>query len=172
MAAIHGVRPLNWANGGVDVIVSRTVDASGRYSGAMTSPCRVIVFVALSLIREFAVKFEYFGRPCFACRRRPGRSLRHHRCDGATVTTVPGMPPVTNVHNMYSNAGFNDFSPAVAGALPRIYVPNLRSNDVYVIDPATFKVVGKFPVGHSPQHVVPSWDLQTLWVTNIAEHRI
>ena len=88
-----------------------------------------------------------------------------------TVQTVPGMPPVSNSNNMYSNAGFNMFSPAVANALPRIYVPNLRSNDVYVIDPATFKVVDRFPVGHSPQHVVPAWDLKTLWVTNNAEGR-
>ena len=60
-------------------------------------------------------------------------------------------------------------SPAVAGDLPRVYVPHLQSNDVYVIDPATFKVVDKFKVGLNPQHVVPSWDLRTLWVTNNAE---
>jgi len=88
-----------------------------------------------------------------------------------TVRTVPGMPPVTNPKDMYSNASANMFSPAVAGALQRIYVPNLRSDDVYVIDPTTFKVVDKFPVGRSPQHVVPSWDLKTLWVTNNAEGR-
>ena len=86
-----------------------------------------------------------------------------------TVTTVPGMPPVSNPNNMYSDAGLNNFSPNVAGALQRIYVPNLRSNDVYVIDPTTFQVVDRFPVGRSPQHVVPSWDLKTLWVTNNAE---
>jgi DNA-binding beta-propeller fold protein YncE len=40
---------------------------------------------------------------------------------------------------------------------------------VYVIDPATFKVIDKYKVGLNPQHVVPSWDLQTLWVTNNAE---
>ncbi|WP_211453209.1 YncE family protein [Collimonas antrihumi] len=87
------------------------------------------------------------------------------------ITTVPGMPPVVNPANLYSEAGAGHFSPAVAGALPRIYVPNLRSNDVYVIDPATFKVVEKFKVGFSPQHVVPAWDLQTLWVANNAEGR-
>ena len=43
-------------------------------------------------------------------------------------------------------------------------------NDVYVIDPATFTVVGKFKVGLNPQHVVPSWDLRTLWVANNAEN--
>ena len=62
-------------------------------------------------------------------------------------------------------------SPAAAGALPRVYVPNLKSNDVYVIDPATRKVVDRFPVGINPQHVVPSFDLKTLWVTNNAEGR-
>ncbi|WP_075686912.1 YncE family protein, partial [Serratia marcescens] len=81
------------------------------------------------------------------------------------------MPPVVNPGNLYSDAGAGHLSPAVAGALPRIYVPNLRSNDVYVIDPATYKVVDRFPVGYSPQHVVPSWDLQTLWVANNAEGR-
>ncbi len=85
------------------------------------------------------------------------------------VVTVPGMPPVLNPANLYSEAGANQFSPAVAGALTRIYVPNLRSDDVYVIDPATYKVLYKFKVGRSPQHVVPSWDLKTLWVTNNAE---
>jgi YVTN family beta-propeller protein len=89
----------------------------------------------------------------------------------ASVTTVPGMPPVVNASNLYSEAGVNHMSAAVAGALQRVYVPNLRSNDVYVIDPATLKVVDRFPVGLSPQHVVPSWDLQTLWVANNAEGR-
>ena len=117
------------------------------------------------------MKFEHFGRLASHAGAVLVGLCVTTAALAQTVTTVPGMPPVTNVHNMYSNAGFNDFSPAVASALPRIYVPNLRSNDVYVIDPATFKVVDKFPVGHSPQHVVPSWDLQTLWVTNNAEHR-
>ncbi|MBC7680783.1 MAG: YncE family protein [Ferruginibacter sp.] len=87
----------------------------------------------------------------------------------APASTVPGMPPVVNASNLYSEAGAGHLSPAVASALPRIYVPNLRSNDVYVIDPATMKVVDKFAVGHSPQHVVPAWDMQTLWVANNAE---
>jgi YVTN family beta-propeller protein len=85
------------------------------------------------------------------------------------VATVAGMPRVVNPANMYSEAGTNRFSPAVAGALTRIYVPNLRGDSVTVIDPATYKVVDTFRVGRSPQHVVPAWDLQTLWVTNNAE---
>ena len=89
----------------------------------------------------------------------------------APVQTVPGMPPVVDPLNLYSETGAGKMSPAVAGHLERVYVPNLRSNDVYVIDPETAKVMYNFKVGRSPQHVVPSWDLKTLWVANNAEGR-
>ena len=87
------------------------------------------------------------------------------------IVTVPGMPPVVDPRNLYSETAAGKMSPAIAGDLPRVYVPNLRGNDVYVIDPATMKVVDKFKVGYSPQHIVPSWDLRKLWVTNNAERR-
>jgi YVTN family beta-propeller protein len=87
------------------------------------------------------------------------------------VVTVPGMPPVPDPHDLYSEAAAGKFSAAVGDALPRVYVPNVQSNDVYVIDPATMKVVDRFKVGVNPQHVVPSWDLKTLWVANNAEGR-
>ena len=73
--------------------------------------------------------------------------------------------------NLYSETTAGKLSPAVAGDLPRVYVPHVQSNDVWVIDPATRKVVDKFKVGVNPQHVVPSWDLRTLWVANNAEGR-
>jgi 40-residue YVTN family beta-propeller repeat len=82
------------------------------------------------------------------------------------VQTLPGMPRVVDPTNLYSETAAGRFSPAVAGALSRVYVPNLTSNDVYVIDAATFKVVDRFPVGVRPQHIIPSWDLKTLWVAN------
>ena len=88
-----------------------------------------------------------------------------------TVVTVPGMPSVPDPSNLYSEAGANRLSPAVAGALERVYVPNHTANTVTVIDPATLKVVDTFKVGINPQHVVPSWDLRTLWVGNNAEGR-
>ena len=81
------------------------------------------------------------------------------------------MPPVVDPNNLYSEIRSDKLSPAVANALPRVYVPNRQGNDVSVIDPATMKVVDRFPVGVNPQHVVPSWDLKTLWVTNNAEGR-
>lgn len=89
----------------------------------------------------------------------------------AAVATVPGMPPVVDARNVYSETAAGRLSPALAGDLERVYVPNLRSNDVYVVDPHTLKVVDRFKVGPGPQHIVPSWDLRTLWVTNNAEGR-
>lgn len=87
------------------------------------------------------------------------------------IETIPGMPPVVDPRNLYSETQGDKLSPPVASALPRVYVPNLQSHDVYVIDPQTRKVVDRFRVGIGPQHVVPSWDLKTLWVTNNAEGR-
>jgi YVTN family beta-propeller protein len=81
------------------------------------------------------------------------------------------MPPVADPANLYSETRSDKVSPTVGGALPRVYVPNLKSNDVYVIDPETLKVVDRFRVGINPQHIVPSYDLKTLWVTNNAEGR-
>jgi YVTN family beta-propeller protein len=87
----------------------------------------------------------------------------------AQVETVPGMPPVPDAKNLYSEIGVGKMSAAVEGHLELVYVPHVQSNDVYVIDPKTFKVIDKYKVGINPQHVVPSWDMQTLWVTNNAE---
>ena len=81
------------------------------------------------------------------------------------------MPPVADRNNLYSETAAGKFSPAVAQALERVYVPNRGANTVSVIDPATLKVVDTFKVGIHPQHVVPSWDLTTLWVANNAEGR-
>ena len=87
------------------------------------------------------------------------------------ITTVPGMPAVADPANLYSETVAGKLSPAVKGALPRVYVPNRRANTVSVIDPETMQVVDTFKVGRNPQHVVPSWDLKTLWVANNAEGR-
>ena len=86
----------------------------------------------------------------------------------AQAPAASAVPPA-DARNVYLGATPDKLSPALAGDLERIYVPNLRGNDVYVIDPAQMKVVDRFKVGRSPQHVVPSWDLRTLWVTNNAE---
>ena len=85
------------------------------------------------------------------------------------IATVAGMPPIIDSNNLYSETATGKLSPAVINDLERIYVPNLRSNNVTVIDPKSMKVVDRFKVGRAPQHIVPSWDLRTLWVANNAE---
>lgn len=67
---------------------------------------------------------------------------------------------------MYAADRPNRLSPVVRGFPTRVYVPNSSSNTVDVINPATYKIVDHFAVGRLPQHVVPSWDLKTLWVAN------
>lgn len=57
-------------------------------------------------------------------------------------------------------------SPVVRGFRSLVYVPNSESGTVDVIDPETYRIVRHFAVGALPQHVVPSWDLKTLWVNN------
>src|SRR6059036_2631750 len=87
------------------------------------------------------------------------------------VETIPGMPPATNAANLYSETTADKLSPALANVPTRVYVPNVKSHEVHVIDPTTFKVIDRFKVGKNPQHIVPAWDLTTLWVTNNAEGR-
>ena len=79
---------------------------------------------------------------------------------------LPGMPPVLDPHDVYAADRPGQLSPAVRGFPSRVYVPNTNSDTVTVIDPKTYKVIGTIPVGEQPQHVVPSWDLKTLWVNN------
>jgi DNA-binding beta-propeller fold protein YncE len=78
---------------------------------------------------------------------------------------LPGMPPVTDPGDVYAAAGTGMLSPAAQAARPLVYVPH-NSGEVWVIDPATFAVVARFPAGREVQHVVPSWDMQTLYATD------
>jgi len=79
---------------------------------------------------------------------------------------LPGMPAVTDPCNIYAADGAGDLSAVTQSARPLIYVPNSLNNSVTEIDPTDYQVVRTFAVGALPQHVVPSWDLKTLWVTN------
>ena len=87
------------------------------------------------------------------------------------IASVDGMPAVLDPSNVYGAAGAGRFSPAVSGALERVYVPEIGANRVDVIDPATLSVVDQFRTGPKPQHVIPSWDLKTLWVAGSGRRR-
>jgi len=68
--------------------------------------------------------------------------------------------------SVYAQAGAGMLAPVARQAKPMVYVPNTMANTVQEIDPTTFTVVRRFKVGAVPQHVVPSWDLKTLWVND------
>ena len=92
--------------------------------------------------------------------------LRAHTALVSAQSPVNRVPALLDAHNVYAADGANQLRGAARFALPRIYVPNSKSDTVDVIDPRTYKIVGHFAVGGLPQHVVPSYDLKTLYVTN------
>src|SRR3954471_7264280 len=60
---------------------------------------------------------------------------------------LPGMPPVLNRHDIYAADTPNNFSPVVKNFPARIYVPNTGSNTLTIIDPKTYKVIGRYRTG-------------------------
>ncbi|MFJ8229108.1 YncE family protein [Streptomyces sp. NPDC094448] len=90
----------------------------------------------------------------------------------AVPAGLPGMPPVLDPKDLYAADRPNKLSPVVKNFPTKVYVPNTNSNTVSVIDPTTYRVVETIPVGVQPQHVVPSWDLKTLWVNNNRGHTL
>jgi DNA-binding beta-propeller fold protein YncE len=113
--------------------------------GSVTAACTVTVLMAVS-----------------AC------GSGHTKSAQTVATGLPQRPiwASTDPHNVYAADAPGDLSAAVRGDRPLIYVPNSDSNTVDEIDPHTHRIVRQFAVGELPQHVVPSYDLRTLWVTN------
>lgn len=84
----------------------------------------------------------------------------------AKVRVAPEVAASEPPSNVYSAAGPNMFSETVRDHKALVYVPSTQSHDVYVIDPATYKVVDRFPSGTESQHAVPSYDLSTIYITS------
>jgi DNA-binding beta-propeller fold protein YncE len=91
---------------------------------------------------------------------------------GSPATTGPApverdrLPhPRTGV-DVYAADFPGRFARAARGVPARVYVPNSEYSTVDVIDQGTGRIVRHFAVGRQPQHVTPSWDLRTLWVTS------
>ncbi len=109
-------------------------------------------------------------------------------CDGGSTTppatTLPAAasPTGTPAHSSapttsprttaaassapYSLTGAGMVTGVARHAKPLVYVPNQVSGTVQVIDPKTYRVIARHRVPASPEHVVPSWDLRTLWVNS------
>jgi YVTN family beta-propeller protein len=98
-------------------------------------------------------------------RNRSARPVRS-QAGATTSTSTSTVPTPAAPLNIYAATGPDGLSPTVAGVPYRLYVPSSAGSDVQVIDPATMKVVDSYTAGFNPQHVVPSWDLKTLYATN------
>ena len=83
-----------------------------------------------------------------------------------TSPTSPTSATQVGPVNVYAGAGAGELSPVAKRAKNLVYVPNGAANTMQVIDPTTFRVIATYPTGRQPQHVVPSWDMKTLWVND------
>jgi DNA-binding beta-propeller fold protein YncE len=79
---------------------------------------------------------------------------------------MANQPPPHPPRSVLAADDAGTVTPAVAHDRPLVYVPHNRSGDVWQIDPATYQVVGKFPAGREIQHVVPGYDMRTLYATD------
>ena len=68
--------------------------------------------------------------------------------------------------NIYSHTLAGMFTPVTRKALYLVYAPDSEGNGVYVINPHTYRVIRYIPTGAVVQHVVPAWNLKTLYATN------
>ena len=76
------------------------------------------------------------------------------------------IAPPLDLHDVYAAGRPGLLSAVVRRDPARVYVPNSQSDTVDVISQRTARVIAHFATGGLPQHVTPSWDLKTLWVTN------
>jgi YVTN family beta-propeller protein len=105
-----------------------------------------------------------------------GVSSRESHARAAVRVAPPPDPPllrhttrrIVRPLNVYAADGAHMLSPVARRARPLVYVPNSESDTVDVIDQRTFKTVEHLRVGALPQHVVPAYNLRTLYVTNDA----
>lgn len=86
---------------------------------------------------------------------------------GTSSGTGSSTPSATGTGgvNVYAADRPGNFAPQVVGDPALVYVPDTLTNDVYEISQKTMKVIHRYRLGGLNQHVVPSWDLKTLWVT-------
>ncbi|MBF6606257.1 MAG: beta-propeller fold lactonase family protein [Chloroflexi bacterium] len=85
---------------------------------------------------------------------------------------APIASPTASPTNVYAGTGVGMLSPVVAAFPPRVYVPDEASGTVSVIDPRTYRIVARYAVGASPEHITPDWDLRRLYVESTFSGRL
>lgn len=84
----------------------------------------------------------------------------------AIASDLPGMPALLDPTNVYAADTPNNLAEVVKDQPALLYVPNTQSNTVQVFDQNNYKLIRRVKVGREPQHVVPSWDLKTLYANS------
>jgi DNA-binding beta-propeller fold protein YncE len=128
--------------------------------GAALRPARAVALLAVLVLAGCGSTSDPKPKP----RTAPGGPAAATRA-GASPS-MGRIPRLLNPHDIYAAGRPGLLSPRVRHDPARLYVPNSQSNTVDVISQRTDRIVDHFAVGALPQHVTPSWDLRTLWVTN------
>jgi DNA-binding beta-propeller fold protein YncE len=127
---------------------------------------RWVTLLSLALLVAACGGSSHRGRPSPTATPTP-RSDPHERAATGRAR-VGRIPPLLRRHDVYFAGRPGKLMPWVRHDPARVYVPNSDSASVDVISQKTGRIVDHFATGALPQHVTPSWNLRTLWVTNDA----
>ena len=163
------------------VALGSTAYVIGGRGASLDSPTTAVVAIALPSGRIAAAGSLGAARSDLTALRSGSQVLvaggRTAAGTTATVTELAPaqvkvastrLPTIGAKIDVYARDGANMLTAVTRTARSLVYVPNSRSDTVDVIDPRTYRIVEHFAVGALPQHVVPAWDLRTLYVTNDA----
>ena len=96
------------------------------------------------------------------CSGEPTGMIEVRHTEKAPPATSSGQRPL----NVYAATAPGHVRASAARLVPRVYVPESGGSAVDVIDPRGFKVIRRFAVGQSPQHITPAWNMSRLYVNN------
>jgi DNA-binding beta-propeller fold protein YncE len=88
----------------------------------------------------------------------------HPRTEHKTVAHVPASHRA--LRNIYSHTFPGMLTSVTRRARYLVYAPDSAGAGVYVIDPRSYQVIRYIATGTMVQHVVPAWNLRTLYATN------
>jgi YVTN family beta-propeller protein len=97
----------------------------------------------------------------------PSTSAAPAESPSAAAPSAEATPTEPPPGGIYAGPVSGELDPRVADLPHRVYVPNETSNDVAIIDPQTFEVVGRITAGFAPEHISPDWDFSKLYVSNM-----
>ena len=129
------------------------------------------IAAGIAVLLACAAVFTMFGLGHAGDRARDaaatGPTTKGHPAGGGARPLPRG--PASGTHpgaNVYRYTGVGHFAPATRGVPYRLYVPESAGTGVDVIDPVAMRVIAHYKTGLDPQHVVPAYDLRTLYATN------